>query len=93
MMPWDTIVCIVKSPVVPLQTVCCAEFTKYMSAWYLRAWSSLVPLIVNFNEFPVEHSSSLQYLETPHPFENDSKFACKLVWLIAVWHFYHSAKL
>lgn len=26
------IVCIVKSPVVPLQTVCCAEFRKYMSA-------------------------------------------------------------
>lgn len=26
------IVCIVKSPVVPLQTVCCAEFRRYMSA-------------------------------------------------------------
>lgn len=61
------IVCIVKSPVVPLQTVCCAEFREYMSEWCLRAWSSLVPLIVNFNEFPVERSSFFQYLESPAP--------------------------
>lgn len=72
------IVCIVKSPVVPLQTECCAEFGEYISEWCLRAWSSLVPLIVNFNDLPIEHSSFFWYLENPAPLKMIENFLASL---------------